>query len=64
MSRETSRRLACDAGVVDVEVNERGEPLSAGRRTRTSPAAIKRALLVRDKTCRFPGCSNHQFLDP
>ncbi len=58
VSAEAARRLACDAGVVIVEVDERGEPLSVGRRTRTIPAAIKRALLVRDKTCRFPGCSN------
>ena len=63
VTRETARRLACDAGVVEVEVNERGEPLSVGRRTRTIPAAIKRALLVRDKTCRFPGCCNRLFLD-
>jgi Domain of unknown function (DUF222) len=63
VSAETSRRLACDAGLVEVEVNQRGEPLSVGRRTRTIPAAIKRALLVRDKTCRFPGCANRLFLD-
>ncbi len=63
ISPETARRLACDAGIVEVEVDERGEPLSVGRRTRTIPAAIKRALLVRDKTCRFPGCSNRLFLD-
>jgi Domain of unknown function (DUF222) len=63
LSGEAARRLACDAGIVEVQVNERGEPLSVGRRTRTIPAAIKRALLVRDKTCRFPGCSNRLFLD-
>jgi Domain of unknown function (DUF222)/HNH endonuclease len=63
VTRETARRLACDAGIVEVEVNGRGEPLSVGRRTRTIPAAIKRALLVRDKTCRFPGCCNRLFLD-
>jgi Domain of unknown function (DUF222) len=63
VSAETARRLACDAGLVEVEVNERGEPLSVGRRMRTIPVAIKRALLVRDKTCRFPGCGNRLFLD-
>jgi HNH endonuclease len=36
---------------------------SDGALERTIPAAIKRALLVRDKTCRFPGCSNRLFLD-
>jgi Domain of unknown function (DUF222) len=63
VAKETARRLACDAGVEEVEINGRGEPLSVGRRTRTIPAAIKRALLVRDKTCRFPGCGNRLFLD-
>jgi Domain of unknown function (DUF222)/HNH endonuclease len=63
VSAEAARRLSCDAGLVEVEVSERGEPLSVGRRTRTIPAAIKRALLVRDKTCRFPGCCNRLFLE-
>jgi Domain of unknown function (DUF222)/HNH endonuclease len=63
VSAETARRLACDAGLVEVQVGARGEPLSVGRRTRTIPAAIKRALLLRDKTCRFPGCGNRLFLD-
>jgi hypothetical protein len=33
-----------------------GRTLDVGRRTRTIPPAIRRALLHRDKTCRFPGC--------
>ena len=52
----TSRRLACDAGVVRMRHNARGEVLDVGRRTRTVPPAIRRALEVRDRTCRFPGC--------
>jgi hypothetical protein len=35
---------------------EDGQVLDVGRKTRTIPAAIRRALLNRDKTCRFPGC--------
>jgi 5-methylcytosine-specific restriction endonuclease McrA len=31
-------------------------PLTVGRSTRTVPAAIRRALVVRDRGCRFPGC--------
>jgi hypothetical protein len=34
----------------------RGKVLDVGRRTRTVPPAIRRALEVRDRTCRFPGC--------
>jgi hypothetical protein len=33
-----------------------GEPLDVGRRTRTVPPAIRRALEARDRGCRFPGC--------
>jgi hypothetical protein len=30
--------------------------LNVGRRTRTIPPALRRALEVRDRGCRFPGC--------
>ena len=30
--------------------------LDVGRRTRTIPPALRRALEVRDRGCRFPGC--------
>jgi len=33
-----------------------GRTLDVGRRARTIPPAIRRALLHRDRTCRFPGC--------
>ncbi len=33
-----------------------GAVLDVGRRTRTVPPSIRRALLARDGTCRFPGC--------
>jgi hypothetical protein len=64
VSAETSRRLACDAGVVEIVEGPDGEVLSVGRKTRTIPTAIKRALLHRDAhTCRFPGCSNRAYID-
>jgi hypothetical protein len=63
LSPDTVRRLACDCGVVEATVDSREAPLSVGRKTRTIPAAIKRALLLRDRTCRFPGCDHRLFLD-
>lgn len=36
--------------------------LDIGRRTRAIPTAIRRALWLRDRACRFPGCANHRFL--
>jgi hypothetical protein len=35
-------------------------PLDVGRKTRTIPSALKRALRVRDGGCRFPGCTNRR----
>jgi len=57
VSAETSRRLACDAGVVVMTHDGQGSVLDVGRRTRTVPPALRRALDRRDGTCRFPGCA-------
>lgn len=56
VSAETSRRLSCDASVVRMTHDADGNVLDVGRRTRTVPPAIRRALEHRDRTCRFPGC--------
>lgn len=56
VSAETSRRLCCDASVIPVKLSAAGEVLDVGRKTRTIPPAIRRALEVRDEGCRFPGC--------
>ncbi|MGH9167000.1 MAG: DUF222 domain-containing protein [Acidimicrobiia bacterium] len=61
---ETARRLACDAGVSRVITTGASEPLDVGRRTRTVPASLRRALVVRDGGCRFPGCDRpHWWCD-
>lgn len=52
LSPETARRLGCDASVV-----------RNGRRTRTVPPVLRRALQARDRGCSFPGCENRRFLD-
>jgi hypothetical protein len=58
---ETARRLACDASVVRILEHD-GRPLSVGRKTRSVPPALRRALRSRDRTCRFPGCCQRRFL--
>src|SRR5262249_23836898 len=63
ISTEAARRLGCDCGVVDVAEDEHGVPLSVGRKRRTVPGSMKRALLQRDRTCRFPGCANRLYLE-
>jgi len=52
----TARRLSCDAGLVEMRRGDDGEILDIGRRSRTVPPAVRRALEARDRGCRFPGC--------
>jgi len=56
VSAETSRRLACDAGIVVMSHDSGGRALDVGRRSRTVPPALRRALEARGRHCRFPGC--------
>lgn len=63
ISAETARRLLCDAGVVPVATKADGTPLDVGRKTRSIPTALRRALLVRDGGCRFPGCTHRRWID-
>jgi hypothetical protein len=64
---ETARRIACDAVRTVVTIapfdgdaawmqSTPAVPLSVGRATRTIPAPIRTALVLRDQGCRFPGC--------
>jgi hypothetical protein len=58
------RRLACDASVLRVVMNARSEPLDVGRRTPVIPPSMRRAVIVRDRSCRFPGCERpHNWCD-
>jgi hypothetical protein len=54
----TTERLLCDASVVEVVEDSRGNVLDVGRRRRTIPTLLRRALRLRDRACRFPGCTN------
>lgn len=63
VSAETARRLLCDAGIVPMLEDARGHTIDVGRKTRTIPAALARALRSRDRGCRFPGCANTRFVD-
>ena len=51
------------ASVVRILEDSQGEPLDVGRKTRTIPPAIRRALNARDKGCRFPGCTFRRYVD-
>ncbi len=63
VSAETTRRLCCDAGLTPVIEDADGKTLDVGRKTRTVPAAIRRALELRDGGCQFPGGTHTRFVD-
>jgi hypothetical protein len=58
----TAQRLCCDASIVRLTKGPDGSVLDVGRRTRTIPPALRRALEARDRGCRFPGCGS-RFTD-
>ncbi|MEX0754145.1 MAG: DUF222 domain-containing protein [Actinomycetota bacterium] len=61
---EIARRLACDASISRVVMAGPSEPLDVGRRTPIVPPAMRRAVVVRDRHCRFPGCDRpHTWCD-
>jgi hypothetical protein len=60
VSAETFRRVACDCGLV--AAGHDGQALNIGRRARSIPPAIRRALMLRDHGCAFPGCTHRRFL--
>jgi len=57
VSLDTVRRLACDAQLLPVAVDESGDVLRLGRTTRVWSVAQRRAAWIRDKgRCAFPRC--------
>ncbi len=52
----TVRRLACDAILRRVVRDRDGEILDLGRRTRVVSPAQRRAVMLRDGGCAWPGC--------
>jgi hypothetical protein len=63
LALESVKRLSCDGSVVPMVDGADGEPLNVGRKQRTVPAALKRALWARDRGCSFPGCTHTRFVD-
>lgn len=59
---DTARRLACEAQVQAVLTDLDGEPLAVGRTRRFGTRAQRRALMIRDGHCAFPGCDRSRHL--
>ncbi|HKZ19636.1 MAG TPA: DUF222 domain-containing protein, partial [Acidimicrobiia bacterium] len=49
-------RLLCDSSVSRMIMGADSEPIDVGRKTRVIPPALRRAVMVRDRHCRHPGC--------
>ena len=60
---ESVRRIACDADLVAVTRDAKGNLLNLGRKHRVVSPQLKRALLARDKCCTYPSCSHEQYLE-
>ena len=63
LAPETVRRIACDSSLLRITDDAVGTPLDIGRKTRSVPPAMQRALRSRDQGCRFPGCTHKRFVD-
>jgi hypothetical protein len=51
-----ARRIACDAGIIPAVLGGASQPLDLGRQTRLVTGPLRRALVLRDRGCAFPGC--------
>jgi len=56
LTADQLRRIACDSSVLPAVLGGTGQPLDIGRETRTIPTGLRRALIIRDRGCAFPGC--------
>ncbi len=61
MSRETVRRIACDATITIAIDDDAGHTMFEGRARREPTGAQHREIRRRDRHCRFPGCTNVTF---
>jgi hypothetical protein len=52
----TARRLACDAQIMPAVLGGDGQILDVGRSRRLASGPLRRALVIRDRGCAFPGC--------
>lgn len=57
MDWATLRHMACEASVIPVVLNSKGVPLDVGRAQRAFPSNIRRAVILRDGGCAYPGCN-------
>jgi hypothetical protein len=57
---DAALRISCDSSVMRMVLSADSQPLDVGRRTPVVPPSLRRAVIARDRTCRFPGCDRPQ----
>jgi hypothetical protein len=55
--------LDCDSAVLGAVIDKHGEVLALGRTRRLVSKALRRALMIRDKMCQYPGCHQMRHLE-
>jgi hypothetical protein len=61
LSKETVRRVACDATITLAVDDDMGRTMYEGRARRDPSGPQHREVRRRDRHCRFPGCTNVVF---
>jgi len=56
LSPQAMRRLACDSRILPAVLGGASQPLDLGRERRLITGPLRRALVLRDGGCAFPGC--------
>src|SRR5438105_2544102 len=56
LSATEARMLACDCAITPAVLGSAGEPLDIGRAQHLITPAQRKALVLRDRGCAFPGC--------
>ncbi|WP_027344582.1 HNH endonuclease signature motif containing protein [Hamadaea tsunoensis] len=56
LTPETVRRLSCDAKIIPAVLGGEGQILDVGRARRLIDGSLRRALVLRDRGCAWPGC--------
>jgi hypothetical protein len=62
LATDTARRLICDSRLSVLVQDRDGRAVGIGSTARTVPPALRRALMVRDRRCRFGDCTARRFL--
>jgi hypothetical protein len=58
----TAQKHACDSSMLGAVVDKHGKVLALGRSRRLVTKPLRRALMIRDGMCQYPGCHSTRHL--